>query len=342
MCNTISLVSRRRLANNLRAKDAEHGGEDEPLSLLIRRKGGNLFDDDEMDINTGTSATLIAYELSRCGHGPKVYGVFNGGTVQEYIDSHTLTGKESADPNISKDIAISIAKIHAIKGLPLKKTTYQDNHRLQKEWMKKIPNMRECFENHQNVLKYDIDFEFLYNFEYEKELDWLHSKCNQLKLRKNFILYDMNYNNCLVRNSPKDGEMSIMLIDYDIAQYNYRGIDLGGHFYYKIFDITETETIINEDECFDMDQKRRFLTTYQQEIKRLNIWDDFDENGIDSIQNLLIESKIGQLIDTLFFVSYMMSNPAMFLDARPSDVASMEFMLRQFLIIKQEFEEEIK
>lgn len=65
-------------------------------------------------------------------------------------------------------------------------------------------------------------------------------------------------------------------------------------------------------------EKKRFLNIYQQEIKCLNFYDDFDVNGIDSVDNLLIESMIGQLQFTLYFGCYMMFKPEIFLDFEPA------------------------
>ena len=68
-CNSITVVTRRGTSNSK-----------EPLSVLIRRKKGEV---DASDVNTNTSSTLVAYEMSRCGLGPRIYELFNGGTVEE-------------------------------------------------------------------------------------------------------------------------------------------------------------------------------------------------------------------------------------------------------------------
>lgn len=52
--------------------------------------------------------------MSRRGLGPKMYGISKRGTVEEYIDPHTLSSEESTIPEISRDIAISIANVHTI------------------------------------------------------------------------------------------------------------------------------------------------------------------------------------------------------------------------------------
>ena len=275
--------------------------------------------------------------MSRRGLGPRMYGLFKGGSVEEFIDSHTLTNEESADPDISRDIALSLAAAHAIEGLPLRRDAAEHNFRMQKEWIKLIPNQRDFLLNDEKVKQHKVDMEFLLNFDYEKVTQWVISKCNELKMRKNFIILDMKYLNCLVRNQPMENEKRVVLIDYDLGQYNYRGIDLGEHFFSRGFGVTAMGDDINikGSSFFSDEHKRRFLTVYQQEIKRLKIWDDFDEDGIDSIDNLLIESTMGTIIINLYFGINMMARADVFYEFLPS----FEFMLRHVLIFMEEIEQ---
>lgn len=296
-----------------------------------------MLDVDDFAMNTDTSSTLIAYEMSRSGLGPKMFGLFKGGSVEEFIDSHTLTYEESTDPDISRDIALSLAAVHAIEGLPLRRDAVEHNFRLEKEWSKLIPNQRDFLLNDEKVKHYKGDMEFLLNFDYEKVIEWVISKCNELKMRKNFVLLDMNYLNCLVRNQPMEDEKRVVLIDYDLAQYNYRGIDLGGHFFNRRFDVTAKgdKMVVTGSSFFSDEHKRRFLTIYQQEIKRLKIWNDFDEDGVDSIDNLLIESAMGKIFVTLYFATNMVAKADVFYEFLPC----LEFMLRHVLILMEEIEQ---
>lgn len=277
--------------------------------------------------------------MSRRGLGPKMYGIFKGGTVEEFIDSHTLRSEESKDPDISHDIAISIANVHAIKGLPLKQTVNQDNIASMKEWFKMIPSKRDYIQNNKNISKYNLDIEFLYSLDYAKEIDWIENQFKTLKMRKNFILNDMNYLNCLVKNNRKNGELRVMLIDYDLSHYGYRGIDIGIHFFNRRFQLENKENKIIPNSTFPtLEEKKRFLEIYRDEIKRLNVWNDFDENGIDSVDNLLIESIIGQLQYTLYFGIYMMAKPDIFFDLDPALAPCLEFLLKQYVTMKRNVE----
>ena len=298
-----------------------------------------MVDVDEFAINTETSSTLIAYEMSRRGLGPKIYGLFKGGSVEEFIDSHTLTYEESADPEISRDIAISLAKTHAIEGLPLKLTVSEEVRKKQREWIKMIPEKKSYWKNHDEIQKMNLDLDFILNFDFEQQVDWLDEKCNQVKMRKHFVLVDMNYLNCLVRNHPKDGESRVVLIDYDIAHHDYRGMDFGSHFFGRRFQAdSKVDKIVPNSRFFTVEEKRNFLKIYQQEIKRLNVWNDFDEDGIDSVENLLLESRIGECISNLIFSCYMMARPEIFFEVEPMFAPCLEFMLKQILVTREEIE----
>lgn len=298
-----------------------------------------MVDVSELGDNTDMAITLVSYEMGRRGLGPKLYGTFKGGSIEEYIDdSHTLTSVESTDDDVLRHIAISLASVHSIKGLPFKKSGLQDYSVLQMEWIKMIPSAKEYICNNQDIKKYNLDMEFIMTFDHLKEANWLIKKYRSLKLRENYILFDMNFLNCLVRNNPKDGQKKIVLIDYDQFQYNYRGIDLGVHFFNRLVKYDDKDCkIINGATLPTDEERRRFLSIYQQEIKRLN--EDFDGNGLDSIENLVIESIVGQCNYCLFCSVIVMAKAKMFIGSDPAFAPILEFMMRHFLLFKEQLEQ---
>jgi hypothetical protein len=59
--------------------------------------------------------------MSRRGWGPKVYGFFPGGQLEEYfVGSHTLTAKEAWDVVVRCAVAKSYARLHSLQ-LPLRR-----------------------------------------------------------------------------------------------------------------------------------------------------------------------------------------------------------------------------
>ena len=62
---------------------------------------------------------LFFAEMARRGWGPKLYGVFDGGRVEEFVVSHTLTPEESKHPAVMKDLAQGFARVHSLTpGIP--------------------------------------------------------------------------------------------------------------------------------------------------------------------------------------------------------------------------------
>jgi choline/ethanolamine kinase len=74
--------------------------------------------------NTTLSAAqqaIVYWEMSRRGWGPKVYGFFPGGQLEEYfVGSHTLTAKEAWDVVVRCAVAKSYARLHSLQ-LPLRR-----------------------------------------------------------------------------------------------------------------------------------------------------------------------------------------------------------------------------
>lgn len=279
-------------------------------------------------------STIVSYEMSRRGLGPKLYGVFSGGIIQEYIDSHTLTCEESIDPVIYRDVAISIAHVHSIEGLPLK----MSGNIPKPDDLMKIPiDKIEYWKRHEGIKKFNLDLNLMLSFDFLKEMEYLRMKCNEVKMRKNLILYDMNYGNILVHNHSKANGRKVVLIDYDAAHYGYRGIDIGSFFFHRSANNC-MDPKIHTPRFFTLNEKRKFLNIYQQEIKRLNIWKDFDENGIDSIENLLLESIIGICIGILDISFWFMKSPETYLDDHPEYSLYVEFSLKSFSSFKNQID----
>lgn len=282
--------------------------------------------------------------MSKRSIGPKLYGLFKGGSVEEFIDSHMLTNEECLDPDIYRDIAISFANVHSIKGIPLAVNVSDDINWWVKENMKKIPSKRDLWYNHENIKKFNLDLNYMFGFDFIGEFDRIIKICDQVKMRKCFILQDRNRNNCLVRNQIEPGQSRIVQIDYDGCSYLYRGIDIGCYFLYQTFVDDEEKGFIslNDPRYYDIKLKRKFLKIYQDEIKRLNIWNDFDEDEIDSIDNLLLESNIGACYTILLVVSYVIVYAENILEHDSRFASALPYMLKQYESIKKEILNQIR
>lgn len=121
-----------------------------------------------------------------------------------------------------------------------------------------------------------------------------------------------NGNTCEAASGETDCNFNdrLVLIDYEFSGYNYRGIDLGNHFGMKFFDFGSSCFVTGypyPSEAF----RRRFLSCYLNEVKACNqetgIFADWDDNGIDSIDHVVMEAEFGVLIRRLTNISGILS-----------------------------------
>lgn len=91
-------------------------------SVLIRLFGGKLSQTSyEFKVLNNITESLLYFELGRRNLGPKLLAVFDGGRVEEFIKSRTLTNRDLRDKKIRADIARKLARVHAIKSFPIDK-----------------------------------------------------------------------------------------------------------------------------------------------------------------------------------------------------------------------------
>ena len=70
----------------------------DPNALLIRLYGGKTFGSNPYKIITESEEIIIRYEVSKRSMGPKLFGVFSGGLIEEFIPSQTLANEHLMNP----------------------------------------------------------------------------------------------------------------------------------------------------------------------------------------------------------------------------------------------------
>lgn len=97
------------LPNNL-LKDEKTQGE--PKQVLFRIYG---YNHGERGVETLITDSVIFTLLSERGLGPKLYGLFPGGRIEEYINARPLLTNELADEKLTILIAQKMAAIHQME-----------------------------------------------------------------------------------------------------------------------------------------------------------------------------------------------------------------------------------
>lgn len=189
----------------------------EPTKIFVRLYGVNH--------ETNSSALLkdiiVSTILSDFSIGPKLYGIFPAGRLEQLIDAFPLDSKDMHIPEYSSQIAEVMAQFHTLEMPFIKKpnwlfdTTYN--------YMKQVEHLE--FTDNNNIER----FNRLKNFNFEQEFDELRIVLESLHSLVVFCHNDINTGNILKL------ENKLMVIDYEYGSYNYRGYDIGNYFCEMMF-----------------------------------------------------------------------------------------------------------
>uniref|UniRef100_A0A4W4ESM2 ethanolamine kinase n=1 Tax=Electrophorus electricus TaxID=8005 RepID=A0A4W4ESM2_ELEEL len=183
----------------------------EPSRVLLRIYGG-------VDSLVSESVMFAIWQSGELG--PRLYGIFPEGRLEQYIPSKRLYTDQLQDPGISAEIASKMARFHRMV-MPFNKEprwlfmtidrVHGTNH--------DIKFVREAhIKKFKKLMKYDLPAELA-----------------NLRTGSGFI----SLGNILMRDGQdQNSSDKLMLIDFEYSSYNYRGFDLGNHFCEWIYDYT--------------------------------------------------------------------------------------------------------
>lgn len=313
----------------------EEKGEFLPKKLLFKKYGGAIFDEltkDKISFNSPFIQSLIFYEQSCRGWGPKLYGITETGRVEEFVDCHTLKPVEAFTSEMMKDVAKAYARFHSYK-LPLKKKPYE----LIDSLLETVePNKKALEESVKSKKECDPCLNELLQYPFESEVKWFKSIVSKMSQRDVLCTMDPNYLNRLVKNEKPKNENSIrtQIIDFDLTSYSPRGYDLAGHFISRLLDPTQKDNLISGHPYPSESERLSFLRFYLDECK--GFFDDFDPSSLDSLENLLIEVDINLIIFTI--INLMLCLPLVSADTKIMNVVPvMDLLLKLNHKFKEEF-----
>ncbi|XP_054475704.1 choline kinase alpha isoform X2 [Anoplopoma fimbria] len=166
--------------------------------------------------------------------GPKLYGIFPQGRLEQYVPSRKLDTCELSHPSISAEVAEKMAKFHAMR-MPFNK---------EPKWlfgtMDKYLNqvMRLNFTRESHLRR----FNRLLSYNLPKEMDMLKSLLGSTHSPVVFCHNDCQEGNVLLlKGRQSSDKQKLMLIDFEYSSYNYRGFDIGNHFCEWMYDYSFEE-----------------------------------------------------------------------------------------------------
>ncbi|KAG8563687.1 hypothetical protein GDO81_016174 [Engystomops pustulosus] len=216
----------------------------EPRSVLLRLYGAIL----QMSCNKGENqetqrenffqgAAAMVMEsvmfaiLAERSLGPKLYGIFPQGRLEQFIPSRKLETEELGLPDISAEIAQKMARFHDMS-MPFNKEPKWLFGTMEK-YLKQVLKIKFTRESHTRKLNK------LLSYNLPKEMTNLRALLEATQSPVVFCHNDCQEGNILLLDGRENSEkQKLMLIDFEYSSYNYRGFDIGNHFCEWIYDYT--------------------------------------------------------------------------------------------------------
>ncbi|XP_018408390.1 PREDICTED: choline kinase alpha [Nanorana parkeri] len=224
--------------------DDEKCLSNEPRSVLLRLYGAIL----QMSCNKGENqetqrenffqgAAAMVMEsvmfaiLAERSLGPKLYGIFPQGRLEEFIPSRKLETEELSFPDLSSEIAEKMARFHDMS-MPSNKEPKWLFGTMEK-YLKQVLKIKFTRESH--IRKFNT----LLSYNLSKEMGTLRSLLESTPSPVVFCHNDCQEGNILLLEGRENSEkQKLMLIDFEYSSYNYRGFDIGNHFCEWMYDYT--------------------------------------------------------------------------------------------------------
>ncbi|XP_059705160.1 choline kinase alpha isoform X2 [Haemorhous mexicanus] len=198
---------------------------DEPRKVLLRLYGAIL----QMGAEAMVLESVMFAILAERALGPKLYGIFPQGRLEEFIPSRKLSTEELSLPDISAEIAEKMARFHGMK-MPFNK---------EPKWlfgtMEKYLNqvLRIKFTRESQTRKLNK----LLSYNLPQEMQNLRAMLEATSSPVVFCHNDCQEGNILLLEGRESSEnQKLMLIDFEYSSYNYRGFDIGNHFCEWMYD----------------------------------------------------------------------------------------------------------
>ncbi|XP_027800063.1 choline kinase alpha isoform X3 [Marmota flaviventris] len=239
---------------------------DEPRKVLLRLYGAIL----QMGAEAMVLESVMFAILAERSLGPKLYGIFPQGRLEQFIPSRRLDTEELSLPDISAEIAEKMATFHGMK-MPFNK---------EPKWlfgtMEKYLNqvLRIKFTGESRIKQLH---KFL-NYNLPLELKNLRSLLESTPSPVVFCHNDCQEGNVLLLEGRENSEkQKLMLIDFEYSSYNYRGFDIGNHFCEWMYDYSyETYPFFTANILKYPTRKQQlhfissYLTTFQNDFENLS------------------------------------------------------------------------
>ncbi|KAF9270515.1 choline kinase cytoplasm [Marasmius fiardii PR-910] len=244
---------------------------------------------------------------SRYGLGPRVFGTFENGRIEEYFESTTLTATEMRDPRISQWIGARMAELHSVD-IEVIEETSPETRGEGKGWeIAGKKNVKAWLAPAREVLQLpalsraDRDELDLDSFkrDWDKYMCWLSSVDRS---RRVFAHNDTQYGNLLRLTNAKEGlpehrqarftpmllsVYEIIVVDFEYAAPNAAAFDIANHFHEWTANYhTSTPHLLDPSK-------------YPTPTERRNFYRAYVEHSSDSLETPLSVTELEAAVDEL-------------------------------------------
>ncbi|XP_059420976.1 choline kinase alpha-like isoform X1 [Carassius carassius] len=217
---------------------------DEPRNVLLRlygqilqmscNKGDSRQSNTENDFQGADAMVLESVMFAILAErelGPKLYGIFPQGRLEQYVPSRKLSTDELSVPGIFAEIAEKIARFHGMR-MPFNKEPKWLFGTMEK-YMDQVLQLTFTREHHLR------NFSRLLSYNLPQEMDSLKCLLESTPSPVVFCHNDLQEGNILLLSGRENSDRQrLMLIDFEYSSYSYRGFDIGNFFCEWTYDYT--------------------------------------------------------------------------------------------------------
>lgn len=244
---------------------------DEPRKVLLRLYGAIL----KMGAEAMVLESVMFAILAERSLGPKLFGIFPQGRLEQFIPSRRLDTEELRLPDISAEIAEKMATFHGMK-MPFNKEPKWLFGTMEKylNQVLRLKFSREArVQQLHKILSYNLPL----------ELENLRSLLQYTRSPVVFCHNDCQEGNILLLEGQENSERrKLMLIDFEYSSYNYRGFDIGNHFCEWMYDYTYEKYPFFRANIQKYPSRKQqlhfissYLTTFQNDFESLSSEEQF-------------------------------------------------------------------
>ncbi|XP_063756297.1 choline kinase alpha isoform X2 [Eleginops maclovinus] len=257
--------------------DSQRSVGDEPRNVLLRLYGAILQGAEAMVLESVMFAILAEREL-----GPKLYGIFPQGRLEQYVPSRKLDTCELSNPSISAEVAEKMAKFHVMR-MPFNKEPKWLFGTMEK-YLSQV--MRLNFTRESHLRRYNR----LLSYNLLQEMDMLKSLLESTHSPVVFCHNDCQEGNVLLLNGRQSSDkQKLMLIDFEYSSYNYRGFDIGNHFCEWMYDYN----------CEEFPFFKVNAQAYPSKAQQLHFFESYLRESDQGFDNLSEEDQM-RLMEELY------------------------------------------